>query len=127
MRLAEGEEPRDRPGRTDACHPHQQGNRAHTASFRCRRTNRASRRNTACAVNLSASAINQKGLILLNVVTARDFDYKPAIAVGRRVTAVSVDRRGDTLVPGWTPEGDVIAMHDLMRSELWRFSQVAKK
>jgi hypothetical protein len=78
-------------------------------------------------VNLSASAINQKGLILLNVVTARDFDYKPAIADGRRITAVSVDRRGDTLVPGWTPEGDVIAMHDLMRSELWRFSQVAKK
>jgi hypothetical protein len=77
-------------------------------------------------VNLSASAINQKGLILLNVVTARDFDYKPAIADGRRVTAVSVDRRGDTLVPGWTPEGDIIAMHDLLRSELWRFSQVAK-
>ena len=79
------------------------------------------------AVNLSASAINQKGLILLNVVTARDFDYQPAIADGRRVTAVSVDRRGDTLVPGWTPEGDVIAMHDLLRSELWRFRQVAKK
>ena len=79
------------------------------------------------AVNLSASAINEKGLILLNVVTARNFDYQPAIADGRRVTAVSVDRRGDTLVPGWTPEGDVIAMHDLLRSELWRFSQVAKK
>lgn len=78
-------------------------------------------------VNLSASAINQKGLILLNVVTASDFDYKPAVADGRRVTALPVDRRGDTLVPGWTAEGDVIAMHDLLRSELWRFSQVAKK
>jgi hypothetical protein len=25
---------------------------------------------------------------------------------------------------GWTPEGDVIAVHDLLRSELWRFSEV---
>ena len=79
------------------------------------------------AVNLSASAINQKGLILLNVVTARDFDYQPVISDGRKVTAISFDRRGDTLVPGWTQEGEVIAMHDVLRSELWRFSQVAKK
>jgi eukaryotic-like serine/threonine-protein kinase len=76
--------------------------------------------------NLSPSAIDRKGRILLGVVTAQDFDYKPAIADGRTVTVIPADRPGDNLVPGWTPEGDVIAVHDLLRSELWRFSQVAK-
>jgi hypothetical protein len=60
------------------------------------------------------------------VVTPLDFDYKPAIADGRTVTVISADRPGDNLVPGWTPEGNVIAVHDLLRSELWRFSQVAR-
>jgi predicted Ser/Thr protein kinase len=78
------------------------------------------------SVNLSPSAIDRKGRILLGVVTPQDFDYKPAIVDGRTVTVIAADRPGDNLVPGWTPEGDVIAVHDLLRSELWRFSQAAK-
>lgn len=78
------------------------------------------------AVNLSPSAIDRKGRILPGVATAQDFDYKPAIVDGRTATAIAADRPGDNLVPGWTPEGDVIAVHDLRRSELWRFSQAAK-
>jgi len=77
--------------------------------------------------NLSPSAIDRQGRILLGVVTPHDFDYKPAIVDGRTVTVISADRPGDNLVPGWTPEGDVIAVHDLLRSELWRFSQVKGK
>jgi eukaryotic-like serine/threonine-protein kinase len=78
------------------------------------------------SVNLSPSAIDRKGRILLSVVTPQDFDYKPAIVDGRTVTVIAADRPGDNLVPGWTPEGDVIAVHDLLRSELWRFIQAAK-
>ena len=76
--------------------------------------------------SLSPSAIDRKGRILLDVVTPQDFDYKAAIVDSRTVTVISSDRPGDNLVPGWTPEGDIIAVHDLLRSELWRFSQVAK-
>jgi hypothetical protein len=47
------------------------------------------------------------------------FDYKAAIVDGDTVTLIPADRPGDTLVPGWSPEGDVIAMHDVLRSELW--------
>ena len=78
------------------------------------------------SVNLSPTAIDRKGRILLSVVTPQDFDYKPAIVDGRTVRVIAADRPGDNLVPGWTPEGDVIAVHDLLRSELWRFSQAAK-
>jgi hypothetical protein len=76
--------------------------------------------------SLSPSAIDRKGRVLLGVVTPHDFDYKPAIADGGTVTVILADRPGDNLVPGWTPEGDVIAVHDLLRSELWRFSQVGQ-
>ena len=76
--------------------------------------------------DLSPTAIDQKGRILLSVVTPQDFDYKAAIVDGRRVTVISADRPGDNLVPGWTPQGDIIGVHDVLRSELWRFSRVAK-
>ena len=72
---------------------------------------------------LSPSAIDRKGRILLGVVTPHDFDYKCAIVDGPAFTVISTDRPGDNLVPGWTPEGDVIAVHDILRSELWRFSR----
>jgi hypothetical protein len=77
-------------------------------------------------VNLSASAIDRNGRILLCVVTPQDFDYKPAIVDGRTITVIPTDRRGDNLVPGWTPDGDIIAVHDTLRSELWRFREVSK-
>jgi hypothetical protein len=76
--------------------------------------------------NLSPTAIDRKGRVLLGVVTPHHFDYKAAIADGRAVTLIPAERPGDLLVPGWTPEGDVIAIHDLLRSELWRFGQVTK-
>ena len=69
-------------------------------------------------VNLSASAIDRNGRILLCVVTPQDFDYKPAIVNGRTITVIPTDRRGDNLVPGWTPDGDIIAVHDTLRSEV---------
>ncbi len=75
--------------------------------------------------NLAPSAIDRKGRILLNVVTPGAFDYKAAIVDGRTVTAIRTGRPGDILVPGWTPEGNIIALHDLLRSELWRFSPAA--
>ncbi|HKE24699.1 MAG TPA: protein kinase [Bryobacteraceae bacterium] len=75
-------------------------------------------------VNLSPSAIDRNGRILLCVVTPQDFDYKPAIVDGRTITVIPTDRRGDNLVPGWTPDGDIIAVHDTLRSELWRFREV---
>jgi hypothetical protein len=77
--------------------------------------------------NLSPAAIDRKDRVLLDVVTPQAFDYKAAVAEGPVVTVISADRPGDNLVPGWTPEGDVIAMHDLLRSELWRFSQRGAK
>ncbi len=77
-------------------------------------------------MHLSASAIDRRGRILLNVVTPNHFDYEPAIADGRTVTVISPDRPGDNLVPGWAAMGDIIAVHDLLRSELWRFKHVAK-
>jgi hypothetical protein len=77
-------------------------------------------------VSLSPTAIDRKGRVLLGVVTPREFDYKAAIADGPTVTVIQTDRPGDNLVPGWTPDGDVIAVHDLLRSELWRFTRVAK-
>jgi predicted Ser/Thr protein kinase len=77
-------------------------------------------------VKLSPSAIDRKGRILLSVVTPQEFDYKPVMVDGATVTLIPTDRPGDDLVPGWTAEGDVIAVHDVMRSELWRFRQVAK-
>ena len=76
--------------------------------------------------NLSPSAIDEKGRILLNVVVAQDFDYKAAIVDGKTVTVISTERPGDNLVPGWTREGDVIAVHDVLRSEIWRFSKLSK-
>jgi hypothetical protein len=75
---------------------------------------------------LSRSAIDHKGRILLGVVTPQAFDYQAAIVDGRTVTVIPVDRPGDNLTPGWTPEGDVIAVHDVLRSEVWRFSPAAK-
>jgi hypothetical protein len=78
------------------------------------------------ATNLSAAAIDRKGRILLNVVMPDDFDYKAAIVDGQSVTVIPADRPGDNLSPGWTPEGDVIAVHDVLRSELWRFTRAAK-
>jgi predicted Ser/Thr protein kinase len=75
------------------------------------------------AVRLSPSAIDREGRILLSVVTPNEFDYKPAIIEGGKVTVISTDRPGDNLVPGWTPDGDVISMHDVLRSELWRFTK----
>jgi len=77
-------------------------------------------------VSLSASAIDRNGRILLSVVTPQDFDYKPAILDGRTIKVIPTDRRGDNLVPGWTPDGDIIAVHDTLRSELWRFREVSK-
>ncbi|MBZ5584823.1 MAG: serine/threonine-protein kinase [Acidobacteriia bacterium] len=77
-------------------------------------------------VNLSPSAIDRHGRILLCVVTPQVFDYKPAIVDGRTITVIPTDRRGDNLVPGWTPDGDIIAVHDTLRSELWRFREVSK-
>jgi hypothetical protein len=77
-------------------------------------------------VNLSASAIDRNGRILVCVVTPQDFDYKPTIVDGRKVTVIPTDRRGDNLVPGWTSDGDIIAVHDTLRSELWRFREVVK-
>jgi eukaryotic-like serine/threonine-protein kinase len=76
--------------------------------------------------NLSPSAIDQNGRILLNVVVPQDFAYKAAIVDGKTITVISGDTPGDKLVPGWTPEGDIIAVHDVLRSEVWRFSRVAK-
>lgn len=76
------------------------------------------------AVHLSPSAIDREGRILLSVVTPKEFDYKPAIIEGEKVTVISTDRPGDNLVPGWTPDGNVIAVHDVLRSELWRFSKL---
>lgn len=75
------------------------------------------------AVRLSPTAIDREGRILLNVVTPNEFDYKPAIIDGGKVTVISTDRPGDNLVPGWTPDGNVIAVHDVLRSELWRFTK----
>ncbi|HTQ10199.1 MAG TPA: protein kinase, partial [Fimbriimonadaceae bacterium] len=75
------------------------------------------------AVRLSPSAIDREGRILLSVVTPDEFDYKPAIIEGGKVTVISTDRPGDNLVPGWTPDGDVISVHDVLRSELWRFTK----
>ena len=48
--------------------------------------------------------------ILPCVVTPQDFDYKPAIADGRTVTLILTDRRGENLVSGWTPDGDILAV-----------------
>ena len=76
--------------------------------------------------NLSPSAIDQRGRILLNVVVPQDFAYKAAIVDGKTVTLISPDIPGDKLVPGWTPEADIISVHDVLRSEVWRFSRVAK-
>ena len=78
------------------------------------------------SVGLSPSAINRDGRILLSVVTPNEFDYKPAVVDGAIVTVISTDRPGDNLVPGWTPDGNVISVHDILRSELWRFTQIAK-
>ena len=76
------------------------------------------------AVRLSPSAIDGEGRILLSVVTPNEFDYKPAMIEGGKVTLISPDRPGDNLAPGWTPDGNVIAMHDVLRSELWRFKKL---
>ena len=75
------------------------------------------------SVHFSPSAIDREGRILISVVTPDDFDYKPAIIEGGKVTVISTDRPGDNLVPGWTPDGNVIAVHDVLRSDLWRFSK----
>ena len=75
------------------------------------------------SVDLSPSAIDREGRILISVVTPNDFDYKAAIIDGAKVTVISTDRPGDNLVPGWTPDGDVISVHDVLRSELWRFTK----
>ena len=75
------------------------------------------------ALHLSPTAIDREGRILLSVVTPNEFDYKPAIIEGGKVTVISTDRPGDNLCPGWTPDGNVIAVHDLLRSELWRFTK----
>ena len=77
-------------------------------------------------VPLSPTAIDRAGRVLLSVVTPQDFDYKPAIANGRAVTTISTDLPGDHLVPGWTSSGDIIAVHDVLRSELWRFNPMTK-
>jgi hypothetical protein len=78
------------------------------------------------SVQLSPSAIDREGRILVSVVTPDNFDYKPAIIAGGKVTVISTDRPGDNLVPGWTPDGNVIAVHDVLRSELWRFTKITK-
>ena len=78
------------------------------------------------AVRLSPSAIDREGRILLSVVTPNDFDYKPAIIDGGKITVISMDRPGDNLVSGWTPDGNVISVHDVLRSELWRFTKITK-
>ena len=77
-------------------------------------------------VHLSPSAIDREGRILLSVVTPNEFDYKPAIVDGRTVHVIPTDRPGDSLAPGWTFDGNVISVHDLLRSELWRFSKITK-
>ena len=78
------------------------------------------------AVRLSPTAIDRKGRILLSVVTPNEFDYKSAIIDGGSVTVISTDRRGDTLGPGWTLDGNVISVHDVLRSELWRFTRTTE-
>jgi predicted Ser/Thr protein kinase len=75
------------------------------------------------SVDLSPSAIDREGRILISVVTPNDFDYKAAMIDGGKVRVISTERPGDNLVPGWTTDGDVISVHDVLRSELWRFTK----
>ena len=44
-----------------------------------------------------------------------------------KVTVISTDRPGDNLVPGWTSRWDVISVHDVLRSELWRFTKTGTR
>ena len=74
-------------------------------------------------IELSPAAADDHGRVLFDAVVPDNWYYRTAIADfdRKRVTIVPLDRSGETLAPGWTPEGEILAIHHDLQSALWRF------
>ena len=72
---------------------------------------------------LTSTAVDARGRILVTVLSAHSFYYRPAILdpVAKSFTVVPVAYDGDLSVPAWTAEGKIAANGSRYTSWLWRY------
>jgi len=74
---------------------------------------------------LSPAAVDARGRILVETVSANSYWYGAAILDPNRKsgTPVNVIYSGDLWAPGWTADGRILALGARFNSSIWRFSQ----
>jgi len=76
-------------------------------------------------VGLSPTAVDAKGRILLDTTSPLTWFYRAAIldtATGK-MTLIPLSVFGDSLAPGWTPDGKIVAAGAGLSATLWRYRQ----
>jgi len=72
---------------------------------------------------LSPGAVDARGRILVTVLSAHSFYYRPAILdmTTKSFTAVPIAFDGDVSAPAWTSDGKIVASGSRYTSSLWRY------
>ena len=74
-------------------------------------------------LNISPNAIAADGRILTSVAPVDLWFFPPAITgKSGRLERISIDYQGDIHSMAWTPDGGIVALTQVVRSRVWKFS-----
>jgi eukaryotic-like serine/threonine-protein kinase len=77
------------------------------------------------AVELSPTAVDVRGRILLDTTSPSTWFYRAAVldpAQGK-LTVIPLSFSGDSMAPGWTPDGKIVSAGAGLTGSLWRYRQ----
>jgi hypothetical protein len=74
-------------------------------------------------VMFSPMSVDKAGRVLITVLSAHSFYYRPAVfdPANHALTVVPIAYDGDVSEPGWTPDGRIAAYASRYVSSLWRY------
>jgi hypothetical protein len=77
------------------------------------------------AMELSPTAIDARGRILLSTTSPSLWFYRAAVLdpVQRKLTIIPLTLTGDSMAPGWTPDGKIVSAGAGLTGSLWRYRQ----
>jgi hypothetical protein len=75
------------------------------------------------AVELSPTAVDARGRILLDTTSPSMWFYQAAVldTAQRKLTVIPLAVTGDSMAPGWTPDGKIVSAGAGLTGSLWRY------
>jgi hypothetical protein len=77
------------------------------------------------AVELSPTAVDARGRILLDTTSPSMWFYRAAVLdpAHGKLSVIPLSFRGDSMAPGWTSDGRIVSAGAGLTGSLWRYRQ----